>query len=105
MAPVDINTASGDELAAVNGLGDVLAEAIVTQRDTHGPYRTLDDLLEVPGISARLLAKIRDQLTVGTPASHSVEVQLEKADPAAPGGYDGHGVDITGAYMAGDDRG
>ncbi len=58
MALIDINTASFDELAIVDGDRQVLAAAIVKHRDTHGPFLTVDGLVEVEGISARVLVKI-----------------------------------------------
>lgn len=95
MTRVDINTANKEQLASVNGLGEVLAEAIIKHRETVGPFATVDDLLAVDGISSRLLVKIRDQLTVGDDVKQTVDVVLKK--PAgAPGDFAGHSVDITG---------
>ena len=98
MAQVDINTASREELAAVNGIGEVLAEAIVKHRETHGPFGSVDGLTAVEGISERLLVKIRDQLTVGAPAPESVDVVLKKSVDAA-GSFDGHSVQLTGTRV------
>ena len=104
MTPVDINTATREALAGVNGIGETLAAAIVEYRDIHGPFQAVDDLLNVRGVSAGLLAKIRSQLTVSAPASRSLDVLVKKADPQAPGDYTGHKVDVAGTYLTGDDR-
>lgn len=62
--PIDINTASEDELDALPGVGPATAAAIVAYRDQHGPFGTVDDLAEVRGIGPAKLAAIRDLVTV-----------------------------------------
>ncbi len=64
--PVNINTASAAELAAINGLGEVKAKAIVAYREQNGPFKSVDDLKEVKGIGEQMLAKLRPQVTLGT---------------------------------------
>ena len=71
MALVDINTATKEELSTVDGLGESLAEAIIKHRETKGPFASVDGLLAVEGISDRLLAKLRDQLTVSAPSTRA----------------------------------
>ncbi len=62
-APVllDLNTASKEELQSVKGIGPVLAGKIIAGR----PYKTMDDLLNVKGISQKNLARFRPYFTVG----------------------------------------
>lgn len=62
---VNLNTAAEPELEALDGIGPVLASQIVAWRTDHGPFRTVDDLLDVSGIGEATLAGIRDQVTVG----------------------------------------
>ena len=50
---VDLNTASAPLLSRIAGLGPSLAENIVRHRDTHGPFRTRRQLLEVSRLGAR----------------------------------------------------
>src|ERR1051326_6650953 len=52
-APLDLNTATATELDALPGIGPVLAARIVQHRREHGPFRSVDELLSVPGIGAR----------------------------------------------------
>ena len=53
--PVDINSASADALAALPGIGKTLAQRIVEVRERDGQFATLDDLLDVAGMTpARL---------------------------------------------------
>ena len=63
-APLDINTASAVELEELPGIGPSLAEAIVTTRFERGPFRSVEELLEVPGIGTAKLEQLRDQGTI-----------------------------------------
>ena len=58
---LDLNTASKKELQSIKGIGPVLAERIIAGR----PYRTIDDLLKVKGISPKKLENIRSYFVVG----------------------------------------
>jgi uncharacterized protein len=50
---VDVNTASAPLLARISGLSTSLAENIVTHRDVHGPFRSRDQLREVPRLGPK----------------------------------------------------
>jgi competence protein ComEA len=66
--PVNVNSADAATLAdAIDGIGPVKAAAIVAYRETHGPFKTVDDLLLVKGIGEATLEKNRDILTAATP--------------------------------------
>ncbi|HEY3983889.1 ComEA family DNA-binding protein [Cedecea sp.] len=55
---VSINSASAEELAQkMNGVGLKKAQAIVSYRDEFGPFKTLEQLQEVPGIGASLVER------------------------------------------------
>lgn len=56
--PVHINTASVDELCALNGVGPKLAEKILGVREANGPFKTPEDLKKVPGIGKKKLEKL-----------------------------------------------
>lgn len=62
---IDLNTATAVELEEVDGVGPVLAAAIVQWRTDNGPFRSVDDLLDVSGIGDATLAGMRAQVTVG----------------------------------------
>lgn len=64
-APVDLNTATVADLETLPMIGPVRAEAIVAWRGEHGPFVTIDDLLQVSGIGPATLDRIRDRVTVG----------------------------------------
>ena len=63
-APVDVNSASVEQLEALPGIGPSIAAAIVRHRDEHGPFRTVDDLADVAGIGPAKLEAIRELVTV-----------------------------------------
>ena len=61
--PVDINAATAEMLAeAIDGVGMRKAEAIVRYREQHGPFASVDDLVEVSGIGPKTLERNRENL-------------------------------------------
>ena len=62
--PVNINQADVVELQRLPGVGPAIAEAIVAWRDDNGPFDSIDDLLDVPGIGPAKLAAIEDQVVL-----------------------------------------
>lgn len=63
---VDVNTADLYELTELHGVGESLAQAILDEREAHGPFRYPEDLLAVRGIGAKKLAGFRDTLDLST---------------------------------------
>ena len=61
---LDLNTASVEELDRLPGIGPRAAQAIVDYRLKHGPFRRLEDLLNVPGIGPATLERIRPWVRV-----------------------------------------
>lgn len=57
---VRLNSATAAELEALPGVGPVLAGRIVAHREAHGPFASVEDLLDVPGIGEAKLAALRD---------------------------------------------
>ena len=64
-ARVNINTASAGELEALPGIGKVLAERIVAHRQRYGPFRRVEHLIMVQGISDHKFRAIRTLVVVG----------------------------------------
>jgi competence protein ComEA len=62
--PVDLNSAGLDELDALPGVGPATAQAIITYRSNHGPFESVEDLTEVPGIGVAKLDALRDLVRV-----------------------------------------
>lgn len=61
---VHLNTAGAADLERIPGVGPVLAARIVEHRETNGPFVTVEDLLDVPGIGEAKLAAMRDEVAV-----------------------------------------
>lgn len=59
---VDVNEAAESELAQLPGFGAAMARRLVDHRRQHGPFTTVDDLLDVPGIGPAKLATLRPHL-------------------------------------------
>ena len=73
--PVNINTADATALAkALNGIGPAKAKAIVSYRDKNGPFKSVEQLAMVEGITQKLIDKNRADIRLG----------VEKAATAAP---------------------
>ena len=61
---ININTATIAELTRLSGIGEVKAQAIVDYREQNGQFKSVDELINVPGIGEKTLEKIRVQCTV-----------------------------------------
>jgi|GEM_PF-6881439 len=61
---LDLNKATLAELEALPGIGPTLAARIVKQREETGGFRSVDELLTVPGIGTKTLSKFRDWVCV-----------------------------------------
>lgn len=60
---VNINTASAEELTALDGVGESKALAIIADRDTNGPFESEGDLARVRGIGETTVEKNTDRIT------------------------------------------
>lgn len=63
--PIDLNTATPEDLASIPGLSARLAAAIVADRSRNGRFRTAEDLIRVRGIGPVRLARARRFLAIG----------------------------------------
>jgi competence protein ComEA len=64
IAPVNLNTATAEELDTLPGIGPVTAQAILQWRTDNGPFTSVDDLLDVSGIGDATLSDIRPYVYV-----------------------------------------
>lgn len=62
---LDLNTATAAQLQRLPGIGEKLSESIVSWREENGSFRTVEELLQVPGIGGKRLEAIWDLVTVG----------------------------------------
>jgi len=63
-APLDLNTATVDQLDQLPGVGPATAAAIVDERRQHGPFASVNDLSRVRGIGPAKLAALRNRVRV-----------------------------------------
>jgi competence protein ComEA len=61
---VNINTSTLDQLDSLPGIGPTLAQRIIDYREQHGPFRKVEDLLNVSGIGDKKFADLRAKVTV-----------------------------------------
>jgi competence protein ComEA len=61
---VDINNALKEELDSLPGIGPQKAQAIITYREENGLFKSIDDLIKVPGIGEKTLDSLREYITI-----------------------------------------
>jgi len=61
---INLNTASFQELDSLPGIGETRATAILQYRTDHGNFVTIDELLQVPGITHDVFDKLKEFVTV-----------------------------------------
>lgn len=62
--PININTASAEELSTLPGIGPAIAGRIVEYRNANGGFRTIEDIKQVKGIGDATFERIKDLITV-----------------------------------------
>lgn len=61
---ININTATSGELESLPGIGAAKAASIITYREQNGPFKEIEDLVNVSGIGAKSFEKLRDKIKV-----------------------------------------
>jgi competence protein ComEA len=65
--PLDLNRASAEDLEAMPGIGPALAKRIVDYRQSHGPFKEIEELEEkVIGFGPKNLEKLRPHIIIGS---------------------------------------
>lgn len=62
--PINLNTATYDELVSIKGIGDVKANAILEYRDHLGKYTSVEQIKEIYGIDEAFYKSVAEYLTV-----------------------------------------
>lgn len=63
-SPININTASEQELMTLPGIGKKTATSIIEYKNNNGNFESIEDLIKVKGIGAKKLAKIKPFVTI-----------------------------------------
>lgn len=82
-AAVNVNTATKAELATLNGIGDVRAQAIIDYRTKNGPFKSMAELDKVPGIGEGTMAKIAKEVTLSGKTTVAAADVKKDAAPAS----------------------
>lgn len=64
LTPLDLNTATAEDLTALPGIGEALAQRIVDYREAHGPFEAVEDIMNVSGIGEGKLAGMEGLIAV-----------------------------------------
>lgn len=64
--PLDLNSATAEQLQQLPGIGPGMAKAIVQFREKSGPFRRVEDLLAIRRITKTRLEKLRPYVTVSS---------------------------------------
>ncbi|MDR1988637.1 MAG: helix-hairpin-helix domain-containing protein [Acidobacteriaceae bacterium] len=65
LVTVNLNTATVVELQALPGIGAKVAARIIEYRESKGPFKKIEELMNVQGIGEKSFLKLRPQLSVG----------------------------------------
>ena len=79
-AAVNINTATQAELESLKGVGPVRAKAIISYREKNGPFKTLEDVDNVPGIGKGTISKMAPDVTLSGPTTSLGPDKVAQAD-------------------------
>jgi competence protein ComEA len=81
---INVNTATKEELMMLPGIGEKTASAIVAYRKVNGPFKTIDDMTKIKGISKKKLDKLRPSLVLtGQNTYIPAQAQKEAKKPAS----------------------
>ena len=61
---VNINTASKEELMTIPGIGEAKAKAILAYREEHGPFSSIEELMNVEGIKDGVFSKMKEYIKI-----------------------------------------
>ncbi len=78
---IDLNTATRSQLDGLPGIGPVIAERILELREKSGPFKRIEDLMNIRGIGEKKFLKLKDLITVKTPKQESDgNIEIQKSD-------------------------
>jgi competence protein ComEA len=72
---VNINTASATEIATLPGIGPKTAALIVEYRQKNGPFKKIEELMNVKGVGEKSFLKLKPFVTIGPDRSGGADGQ------------------------------
>jgi len=64
---INLNTGTAAQIASLPGIGLKTAELVVQYREKNGPYKKIEEIMNVRGIGEKSFLRIKDRLTVAQP--------------------------------------
>jgi comEA protein len=64
---VNLNSATAAQIASLPGIGPKTADLVVQYRTKNGPFKKIEEIMNVRGIGEKSFLKIKDRLTVAAP--------------------------------------
>ena len=83
-AAVNINTATQAELESLRGVGPLRAKAIIAYREKHGPFKTLEEVDNVPGIGKGTISRMAPDVTLSGPTTSLGPDKVAQAEKGKP---------------------
>lgn len=72
--PVNLNSATLEDLATLPGIGEKTAAKILEYREKNGPFKKVEELMNVQGVGEKSFLKLKPQITVAAaPASATAQ--------------------------------
>ena len=81
--PIDINAATVEELMQIKNIGKVIAENIVSYRENFGYFHSMDELMNVDGISNKRFDNLKDYVYISEEFLSETTVALQETVPTA----------------------
>jgi len=78
---IDINSARADDFSKLRGIGTVLADEIISYRNSNGGFRNIEEIMNVKGIGEAIFADIREHIYVIDPV-YEIEDENYNEEPA-----------------------
>jgi len=76
---IDLNTATLSQLDGLPGIGPVIAERILELREKSGPFKRIEDLMNIRGIGEKKFLKLKDLITVKTKQQSDGNSEIQKS--------------------------
>src|SRR5262249_41352284 len=75
---ININTPSVAELQRLRGIGGRTAGRVIEYRQKNGPFKKVEELMNVRGIGEKNFLKLKNQITVGAPKAEHAALQPQQ---------------------------
>ena len=63
-SPVNLNTATREELMTLPGIGEAKADAVIAYREKNGGFSSPEEIMNISGIKEAVFSQIKDRITV-----------------------------------------